>query len=93
MKFAPLNDRILVRREEPTRTGSIIIPPTAKDKPTQGRVLAAGPGRTLDNGLVKPVGVKEGDLILFGQYAGQDIQINGEDFLIIQESDVLGVLG
>jgi chaperonin GroES len=93
-KFAPLHDRILVRRvEEATTTrGGIIIPDSAKDKPQEGEVISVGKGKTNEKGETFPLAVKEGDRILFGKYAGTEIKIDGEDFLIMREEEVLGIL-
>jgi len=93
-KFTPLHDRILVRRVEEASTtrGGIIIPDSAKDKPQEGEVVSAGQGRSNEDGKVFPLAVKEGDRILFGKYSGTEIKIDGEDFLIMKEEEVLGVL-
>ena len=93
-KFTPLHDRILVRRveEADTTRGGIIIPDSAKDKPQEGEVISAGKGRSNDEGKVFPLAVKEGDRILFGKYAGTEIKLDGEDFIIMKEDEVLGVL-
>ena len=93
-KFSPLHDRILVRRvEEATTTrGGIIIPDSATDKPQEGEVISTGNGRTNDEGKTFPLAVKEGDRILFGKYAGTEIKIDGEEFIIMKEDEVLGVL-
>lgn len=94
MTFRPLHDRILVRRieaEEKT-AGGIIIPDTAKEKPQEGEVVAAGPGGRDDNGQLRPLDVKVGDRILFGKWSGTEIKLDGEDFLIMKESDVMGVV-
>ncbi|WDZ81802.1 co-chaperone GroES (plasmid) [Ensifer adhaerens] len=94
MSFRPLHDRILVRRvdsEEKTR-GGIIIPDTAKEKPQEGEVVAVGPGARSEAGQVQALDVKAGDRILFGKWSGTEIKIDGEDLLIIKESEVLGVL-
>jgi chaperonin GroES len=93
-KFTPLHDRILVRRvEEATTTrGGIIIPDSAKDKPQEGEVLSAGKGKISEEGKVRPLDVKEGDRILFGKYSGTEIKIDGEDFIIMREEEVLGIL-
>ncbi len=94
MSFRPLHDRILVRRvdsEEKTR-GGIIIPDTAKEKPQEGQVVSVGPGARNEAGQVQALDVKAGDRILFGKWSGTEIKINGEDLLIMKESDVLGVL-
>ena len=93
-KFSPLHDRILVRRVEEASTtrGGIIIPDSAKDKPQEGEVISTGKGRTNDEGKTFPLAVKEGDRILFGKYSGTEIKIDGEDFIIMKEEEVLGVL-
>ena len=93
-KFTPLHDRILVRRvEEATTTrGGIMIPDSAKDKPQEGEVLSAGKGKISEEGKVRPLDVKEGDRILFGKYSGTEIKIDGEDFIIMREEEVLGIL-
>jgi len=93
-KLTPLHDRILVRRidEGETVRGGIIIPDTAKEKPQEGEVIAVGSGKKNDKGERQPVDVKEGDRILFGKYAGNEIKIDGEEFLIIREEEVLGIL-
>ena len=94
MSFRPLHDRILVRRldsEEKTK-GGIIIPDTAKEKPQEGEVIAVGPGARDDAGQVQPLDVKVGDRILFGKWSGTEIKINGEDLLIMKESDVMGII-
>ena len=94
MAFRPLGDRVLVRRvEEETKTkGGIIIPDTVKEKPQEGEVVAVGPGARDDSGKVQPVELKAGDKILFGKWSGTEIKLDGEDLLIMKESDVLGVL-
>ena len=93
-KFPPLHDRILVRRvdEANTTRGGIIIPDSAKDKPQEGEVVSAGKGKISEEGKVRPLDVKEGDRILFGKYSGTEIKIDGEDFTIMREEEVLGVL-
>src|SRR5438270_11865496 len=93
-KFTPLHDRVVVRRVEEAETtrGGIIIPDTAKDKPQEGEVIAAGKGKSNEEGKVRPLDVKEGDRVLFGKYAGTEIKIDGEDFLIMKEEEVLGIL-
>ncbi|MGB8770548.1 MAG: co-chaperone GroES [Candidatus Korobacteraceae bacterium] len=93
-KLTPLHDRIVVRRVEEAETtrGGIIIPDSAKDKPQEGEVIAAGRGKTNDEGKTFPLDVKAGDRILFGKYAGTEIKIDGEDFLIMREEEVLGIL-
>jgi chaperonin GroES len=94
MKVRPLHDRLLVRRidEKETAKGGIIIPDTAKEKPQQGKVLAVGNGRILENGKKVALDVKVGDKILFGKYTGSDIKIDGEEVLILREDEVLAVL-
>ncbi|MFY9874898.1 MAG: co-chaperone GroES [Rhodomicrobium sp.] len=94
MKFRPLHDRVVVRRlEEEERTkGGIIIPDTAKEKPQQGEVIAAGPGARNEQGQLVALDVKEGDRILFGKWSGTEVKIDGEDLLIMKESDILGIL-
>jgi len=93
-KFSPLHDRILVRRvEEATTTrGGIIIPDSAKDKPQEGEVVSVGTGRINEDGKTFPLAVKDGDRILFGKYAGTEIKIDGEEFIIMKEDEVLGIL-
>lgn len=93
-KFTPLHDRILVRRveEEGTTRGGIIIPDSAKDKPQEGEVVSAGKGKISEEGKVRPLDVKEGDRILFGKYSGTEIKLDGEDFIIMREEEVLGIL-
>jgi len=94
MKFRPLHDRIVVKRvdaEERTK-GGIIIPDTAKEKPQEGEVIAVGPGARDESGKVMPLDVKVGDRILFGKWSGTDIKLDGEDLLIMKESDVMGVI-
>ncbi len=94
MKIRPLHDRLIVKRvEEEERTkGGIIIPDNAKEKPQQGEVIAVGSGKVLDDGKRTALEVKKGDRVLFGKYAGSEIKIDGNDFLIMKEEDVLGVL-
>jgi chaperonin GroES len=93
-KLTPLHDRILVRRleaEETTR-GGLIIPDSAKDKPQEGEVVSAGKGKSNEEGKVRPLDVKAGDRILFGRYAGNEVKIDGEEFLIMKEEEVLGII-
>ncbi|HEY4049030.1 MAG TPA: co-chaperone GroES [Acidobacteriaceae bacterium] len=92
--FTPLHDRILVRRVEETESvrGGIIIPDTAKEKPQEGEVISVGKGKSNDEGKVFPLDVKAGDRILFGKYSGTEIKIDGEEFLIMREEEVLGIL-
>jgi chaperonin GroES len=94
MAFRPLGDRVLIKRveEEAKTKGGIIIPDTAKEKPQEGEVIATGPGARDDNGKVQPLDVKKGDRILFGKWSGSEVKIDGEDLLIMKESDILGVL-
>ena len=94
MKIRPLHDRVLIKRvaEEETVRGGIIIPDTAKEKPQEGEVIAVGNGKILENGQRVPLDVKEGNRILFGKYAGSDIKIEGEEYLILREDEVLGIL-
>jgi chaperonin GroES len=93
-KFTPLHDRILVRRveEADTTRGGIIIPDSAKDKPQEGEVVSVGKGKINEEGKIRPLDVKESDRILFGKYSGTEIKIDGEDFIIMREEEVLGVL-
>jgi chaperonin GroES len=94
MQFRPLHDRVVVRRiEEDERSpGGIIIPDTAKEKPQQGEVIAVGPGARDEKGQIQPLDVKAGDRILFGKWSGTEVKIDGEELLIMKESDILGVL-
>ena len=94
MNIRPLHDRLVVRRleEETTTAGGIVLPDSAAEKPSQGEVLAVGPGKTLDNGDVKPVDVKVGDKVIFGQYGGSTVKLDGEELLILNESEIFGVL-
>ena len=94
MAFRPLGDRVLVKRvEEESKTkGGIIIPDTAKEKPQEGEVVAVGPGARDDNGKLQPLDLKAGDRILFGKWSGTEVKIDGDDLIIMKESDVLGVL-
>ncbi len=94
MAFRPLGDRVLVRRveEEAKTKGGIIIPDTAKEKPQEGQVVSVGPGARDDTGKIQALDVKAGDRILFGKWSGTEIKLEGEDLLIMKESDVLGVL-
>lgn len=93
-KIRPLHDRLVVRRleEERTTAGGIVIPDSATEKPSQGEVLAVGPGKALDNGDVKALDVKVGDVVLFGKYAGTEVKISGEEIIVMREDDVLGVV-
>ena len=93
-QFRPLHDRVVVRRidAENKTKGGIIIPDTAKEKPSEGEVIAVGPGGRDENGKLTPMGVKAGDRVLFGKWSGTEVKIDGEDLLIMKESDILGVL-
>lgn len=93
-KFTPLHDRILVQRLEESETmrGGIIIPDSAKEKPQQGKVMSVGKGKSNDEGKVFPLDVKAGDTVLFGKYSGTEIKLDGEDYLIMREEEVLGIL-
>ena len=95
MRFRPLHDRVVIRRlEQEDRTaGGIIIPETAQEKPMQGEVVAVGPGSRSDDGKLTPLDVKAGDRILFGKYSGTEVKVDGEDLLIMRESDIMGVIG
>ena len=94
MKIKPLHDRVIVKRvdEEEMTKGGIIIPDTAKEKPVEGKVVAVGGGKILDNGKKQPLEIKKGDRILFGKYAGTDIQIEGEEHLIMREEDIIAIM-
>ena len=94
MKLRPLHDRVLIRRveQEAKTTGGIIIPDTAQEKPMEGEIVAVGPGARNESGKVVPLGVKAGDRILFGKWSGTEIKLDGEDLLIMKESDVMGVV-
>jgi len=94
MKIRPLQDRVLVARvaEEEKTKGGIIIPDTAKEKPVEGKVIAAGKGKVLEDGTVRPLDIKAGDRVLFAKYGGTEIKLGGEDYLILREDDILGVV-
>ena len=94
-KLRPLHDRVLVKRLEDgnERHGSIIIPDSAKEKPQEGKVIAAGTGKVTEEGKRLPLAVKEGDRILFGKYSGSEVKLDGQEYLIMKEEDVLGVVG
>ena len=94
MKFRPLHDRVLVRRidEEEKSAGGIIIPDTAKEKPSEGKIVAVGSGARNEKGEITPLDVQAGDLILFGKWSGTEVKVDGEDLLIMMESDVMGVI-
>ena len=95
MNFRPLQDRVLVRRieQEEKTLGGIIIPDTAKEKPMEGEVIAAGPGARGDDGKLNPLDVKVGDRVLFGKWSGTEIKIDGDNYLIMREDDILGIIG
>jgi chaperonin GroES len=94
MKIRPLQDRVIVKRieEEEKTKGGIIIPDTAKEKPMEGKIIAAGKGKLMEDGKVHPLDVKAGDRVLFGKYAGTEVKIDGEEHLIMREDDILGVI-
>ena len=94
MNFRPLQDRVLVRRieQEEKTQGGIIIPDTAKEKPMEGEVIAAGPGARGDDGKLSPLDVKVGDRVLFGKWSGTEIKIEGEDLVVMKESDIMGIV-
>ena len=94
MRIRPLHDRILVKRleEQEVKRGGIIIPDTAKEKPQQGEVIAVGPGKVTEDGKLQPMQVKAGDKILFGKYAGTEVRLDDEEYLILREEEVLGIL-
>jgi len=94
MKFKPLHDRIVVKRLESDQktAGGIIIPDTAKEKPSEGEILSVGPGEMDENGKLKPMGVKAGDKVLFGKWSGTEVKLDGQDLLIMKESDIMGIL-
>jgi chaperonin GroES len=95
MKFRPLHDRVVVKRveEEGKTKGGIIIPDTAKEKPQEGEIVAVGPGARDDSGKLNPLDVKAGDRVLFGKWSGTEVKIDGQDLLIMKESDILGIVG
>jgi chaperonin GroES len=94
MKFRPLHDRVVVRRieAEEKSAGGIIIPGTAKEKPSQGEVIAVGPGGRDESGKLIPIDIKEGDRVLFGKWSGTEVKIDGEELLIMKESDIMGII-
>ena len=94
MKIRPLHDRVVVRRkeEETTSAGGIVLPGSAAEKPSQGEVVAVGSGKVLDNGDVQAMAVKEGDIVVFGQYAGNTVKIDGEELLIMAENEIYGII-
>ncbi|HEU0155657.1 MAG TPA: co-chaperone GroES [Stellaceae bacterium] len=94
MKFRPLHDRVLIRRveSEEKSLGGIIIPDTAKEKPMEGEVVAAGPGARGEDGKIQPMEVKSGDRVLFGKWSGTEVKLDGEELIIMKESDIMGVI-
>ena len=95
MKFVPLGDRVLIKRtdEEETTEGGIVLPGSAAEKPSEGEVLAVGPGKTLDNGKVQAVAVKAGDMVVFGQFSGSNtVKVDVEELVVLNENDILGIL-
>lgn len=94
MKVRPLHDRVLVKRweEEKTSPGGIVIPDSAKEKPTQAEVVAVGPGKVLDNGEIRPVSVKPGEKVLVGKYAGTELKVDGVDYVVLREDEIFGVI-
>jgi chaperonin GroES len=94
MKFRPLHDRVVVRRveQEEKTAGGIIIPDTAKEKPQEGEIIAAGPGARGEDGTLHPLDVKPGDRVLFGKWSGTEVKVDGEELLIMKESDILGII-
>ncbi|MFQ3339892.1 MAG: chaperonin GroES [Gammaproteobacteria bacterium] len=94
MKLRPLHDKVLVKRteEDETSSGGIILSAAAKEKPSQGEVIAVGPGKKLESGDLVPVNLKAGDTVIFGQYGGNEVKLDGEDYLILSESDIFGVI-
>lgn len=95
MMVQPLHDRVLVKRleEKEVKKGGIIIPDTAKEKPQEGEVIAVGPGKMTDNGKRQPMAVKAGDRVLFGKWSGNEVKLDDEEYLIMREDDILGILG
>ncbi|HBH26266.1 MAG TPA: co-chaperone GroES [Rhodospirillaceae bacterium] len=93
MKFKPLHDRVLVRKiEEDDKVGSIIIPDSAKEKPMRGEVLSVGSGHVNDEGKIRPLDVKEGDTVIFSKWAGTEVRIDGEELMVMKESDIIGIV-
>lgn len=94
MKIRPLRDRVVVRRkeEEQTSAGGIVLPGSAKEKPNQGEVIAVGDGAILENGDVRPVALKVGDIVIFGQYSGNAVKVDGEELVILSESEIYGIV-
>lgn len=94
MNIRPLHDRVIVRRmeEERTTAGGIVIPDSATEKPARGEIVAAGMGKIMDNGDVRPLDVKKGDTILFGKYSGTEVKVEGEELIVMREDDIMGVI-
>lgn len=94
VKIKPLGDRVLVHpfEDQETKKGGIIIPDTAKEKPQEGKVIAVGPGKTTEDGKVLPLTVKKGDKVVFGKYAGTEIKLDGEEYMLMREDDILGII-
>jgi chaperonin GroES len=94
MKFRPLHDRVVIRRveEEAKTKGGIIIPDTAKEKPMEGEVMAVGPGARGEDGKILPLGVKEGDRVLFGKWSGTEVKLDGDELIIMKEADIMGIV-
>lgn len=95
MKIRPLHDRVLVMRSEEERksAGGIVIPDSATEKPSKGKIVAVGKGKILENGEIRPLDVKVGDIVLFGKYSGTEVKIDGVDYLVMREEDIMGVIG
>ncbi|MBK8069267.1 MAG: co-chaperone GroES [Rhodanobacteraceae bacterium] len=94
MKIRPLHDRVIIKRmeEERVSAGGIVIPDSATEKPVRGQVIAAGNGKILENGSVRPIAVKAGDKVLFGKYSGTEVKVDGEELLVMREEDIMGVI-
>ena len=95
MSLTPLHDRVIVKRleEERKSAGGIIIPDNATEKPSRGTILSVGPGKPLDNGTVRALSVKAGDVVLFGKYSGTEVKVNGEDLVVMKEDDIMAIVG
>lgn len=94
MKIRPLHDRVVIQRmeEERTSAGGIVIPDTAAEKPIRGKIISVGAGKILENGQIRPLAVKAGDQVLFGKYAGTEVKMDGQDYVIMREDDIMGVI-
>ena len=93
IKFRPLHDRVLIKRiEEEITSGGIVIPDNAKEKPSRGKVLAIGKGKLLDGGEIRPLDVKVGNIVLFGKYSGSEVKIDGEEYVVMREDDIMGII-